>query len=49
VTIDNADLDEALARDAESEETPAALLARLDSANHKAEMRAMFREGLRSR
>jgi hypothetical protein len=45
VTIDNADLDEALARDAESEETPAALQARLDSANRRAKISAMLHKG----
>lgn len=42
VSIDNVDLDKALARDAESEETPVALRARLDSANRKVRARAML-------
>lgn len=42
VSIDNVDVDKALARDAESAECPAALQVRLDSANRKAKVRAML-------
>lgn len=44
VRIDNVDLDKALAPDAGAEETSAALQARLECGNRKANVRAVLRK-----